>query len=108
MRLKRGVKLTGLTPQMAIANQIVNGVFKEFGVECVITSANDGTHGANSLHSRDGLCRAFDYRTHYVTLNGFEVKLRDEVKERLGDEFDVVMEGIGTPNEHLHVEHDPK
>jgi hypothetical protein len=31
-----------------------------------------------------------------------------EVKGSLGIHFDVVLEGIGTPNEHLHVEYDPK
>jgi hypothetical protein len=80
----------------------------------VITSANDGKHGAGTLHhSRegkftDGLCRACDYRTKYLGLDGRELELRDKVKEALGNDFDVAMEDIGGENEHLHVEYDPK
>lgn len=105
MQLKPGVKLRDLSPQMALANAVVKSVCDQFSVPCVITSANDATHSVKSLHYSG---RALDYRTKYFQLNGHELAFRNAVKEALGDEFDVVLEAIGTPNEHLHVEWDPK
>lgn len=101
MKLKPGVKLTDLQPQLALAALIVDACYRERGLPCVITSANDSTHSANSWHYKG---RALDFRTHYEALNGQEMALLAEVKEALGAEFDVVMEGVGTPQEHLHIE----
>ena len=105
MKLKSGVRLTKLSTQMVLAVLVVDGIFIKRGLECVITSANDSKHGDNSLHYEGN---AMDFRTHYTELNGLEQGIRDEIKESLGDDFDVVLEAVGTPNEHLHVEYDPK
>lgn len=105
MKLKAGVRLTDLAPQMVVAVVVVDGICGKYGVECVVTSANDSKHSAKSWHYRG---RALDFRTHYEALNGREQEFRDAVKAALGDEFDVVIEAVGTPNEHLHVEYDPK
>lgn len=114
MKLKPGVKLTNLTPQMALAAVIVGSVYHRVdpNASCMLTSVNDSKHGAGSLHHciegkyTDGQCRAFDVRTKDVTAN--KLYLVQEVKNALGDEFDVVLEGVGTANEHLHVEYQPK
>lgn len=103
--LKAGVRLTDLCSQMVLADSIIKEVFRNFGVPCVITSANDSKHSATSWHYKG---RALDYRTKYPGLDGREQELRDEVKEALGPDFDVVLEAVGTDNEHLHVEYDPK
>lgn len=105
MKLKPGVRLADLCPQMVMAALVIDGIYAKRGMECVVTSANDSKHGANSWHYKG---RALDFRTHYERLNGQEQALRDEIKEALGQDFDVVMEAVGTPNEHLHVEYDPK
>lgn len=105
MKLKPGVKLAGLTPQMAMGAVVVSAVYQRFGVECVVTSANDSKHSERSHHYKGN---ALDFRTHQDALNGREHELRDEVHTALGGEFDVVIEAVGTPNEHLHVEYDPK
>jgi hypothetical protein len=114
MSIKRGVRLKGLVPQMVLAHYVVGECFARHGLPAFITSVNDGTHSATSLHHgkagkyTDGLCRAIDYRTKYPELDGREETFRSEVKAALGDDFDVVIEDIGTENEHLHVEWDPK
>ena len=108
MRLKSNVRLSGLVPQMVLAAIVVEGVMRGYGVECVITSANDSTHGTGSLHHRDNLCRALDFRTHFAALNGLEDSLRATVKDALGCDFDVVLEDKDGPEEHLHIEYDPK
>ena len=105
MRLKAGVKLAHLSPQMALGAAIVAAVYSRFGVECVVTSANDSKHSQRSKHY---VGDALDFRTKQATLDGREEDLREEVKAALGDDFDVVLEDVGTDNEHLHVEYDPK
>jgi len=104
--LKPGVKLTGLAPQIVLALLIVHEIYRAASIPCVVTSANDSQHGENSLHSRDGLCRAVDVRTKTWLLD--KQQLRIDVKAALGDDFDVVLEHLGEDNEHLHVEYDPK
>ena len=105
MRLKHGASLKDLTPQMALAAIIVRDVYFDLdkGASCTITSVNDSKHSEHSLHYKG---RALDIRTH--DFEGDKHQLLHELKEALGPEFDVVFEGEGTPNEHMHVEYDPK
>ena len=84
---------------------VAEEVFASFGVPLVVTSVNDGKHSDASWHYKG---RAFDARTKYEELNGRETELRDALKEALRDDFDVVMEAIGTDNEHLHTEYQPR
>lgn len=105
MKLKEGVKLADLAPQMVLAAVIIEGVFERHGVECFVTSCNDSRHGLKSLHYQG---KAMDFRTKYAALNGKEHAIAEEVRRALGAEFDVVMEAVGTDNEHLHVEYDPE
>ena len=114
MRLKYSVKLSGLTPQIVLGAVIIADVYTSLDKNaiCTITSANDSIHSPKSLHYgregkyTDGLCRALDFRTH--DFDGDKQQLLHECKEALGPDFDVVLEAEGSPNEHLHVEYDPK
>ena len=101
MKLKPGVKLKDLQPQIVVAMVVVDSIYQAHDTDCVITSCNDSTHKPDSFHYR-GL--AIDVRTR----NYFEDKqaLRDEIAQALGEEFDVLLEGVGTESEHLHIEHD--
>lgn len=104
VRLKPGVRLTDLAPQTVLGMVIVDGIFARRGLECVITSVNDSRHSVASWHYKG---RAFDVRTKFAALDGLEMELLTEIREALGEEFDVVLEAVGTDNEHIHVEHDP-
>jgi threonine dehydrogenase-like Zn-dependent dehydrogenase len=105
VRLKHGVSLKSLSPQMVVGLMVVASVFERFRVECVVTSANDSRHSDKSLHY---VGCALDFRTKFAELNGREHELAAAVKADLGPDFDVVIEAVGTDNEHLHVEYDPK
>lgn len=99
MKIKPGVKLDELSPQMVLAAVIVDGVAQAFGVEAVITSGSDGVHKKTSLHYGG---KAFDFRTRFldpVQQRAFTTGC----KEALGVNYDVVLE-----SDHLHVEYDPK
>ena len=108
IRLKPGVSLVGLVPQMVLAAHVVNEAMLQIGVnECWITSGSDGKHGPTSVHGRG---QALDFRLHNVP-----VLLRSQVvsiiKSALlhgNGQYEVYHESIGTDNEHLHVEWDPK
>lgn len=80
--------------------EVVTGVTHP--VDTVITSANDGVHMKGSRHySGDAL----DFRTkHWPKANDFI----ERIKFQLGNRYDVIHESVGRPNQHLHIEYDPK
>ena len=101
MRIKRGVKLRGFSPQCSLAAAIVGSVYQDHGYELVITSASEGKHSRGSLHYSGN---AFDCRTS--SLDPLDIpKITREVKERLGTEFDALFE---EKPPHIHVEYQPK
>ena len=109
MRLKTPnvVKITNLTPQLLIGIIIAESVFKfHAGVtyEVTITSIDDGVHGPTTLH---GTGRAGDLRTKDLPATVDKQKLLADVKLAVGKDFDVLLEYVGTDNEHMHIEYDP-
>lgn len=109
--LKPNVRLYDLSPQMVIAVLVFIGVVEKLVDEIMITSANDSTHGANSLHYSGS---ALDFRTHNIlnTLSTsqrvYELQvIRNGLQTALPG-YDVVLESVNTPNEHIHIEWDPK
>ncbi len=74
------------------------------GYTPTITSANDGKHMAGSLHYAN---RAMDIRCNDLPKDKWPVYL-STLKERLGKDYDVVLEGNSGDNSHVHVEYDPK
>lgn len=101
LRLKRGVRLRDLSPQMVLAALIVASCYDP--ADCTITSANDSKHSTKSWHYKGF---ALDFRTKDYVED--KVALTQKIAEALGPEFDVILEALGQDNEHLHVEYDPK
>ena len=100
LKIKRGVIVSR---QVIIAAGVINAANQlGLSVDLVITSGRDGRHKTGSLHYRD---RALDFRTKTVAAPH---TLAAVVRKRLGPAYDVILEGEGTANEHLHVEYDPK
>ncbi len=100
VRLKQGVKIVGLQAEMAVALQVIDGVYERIGVsETVITSGLDGRHSATSRHY---LGYALDIRTRNVPMAQRE-ELTKQVKKALGQDFFVLLE-----RDHLHVNIKPK
>lgn len=101
MKLKSGASLKGVQWQMFYASIQVEVVCVRWGVECVITSGTDGSHGLHNatLHPA-GL--ALDYRTRELRTVDVPAFAR-EVRLILGKDYDVVIE-----SDHLHVEYQPK
>lgn len=105
--LKRGVNPAVCHPALLVALIVIDGAYRELGFDCVVTSLFDGTHKPDSLHTRDGVCRAADLRTK--TLPRMDVpRLVDRIRWALGADYDVILEKFNEDGEHLHVEYDPK
>jgi hypothetical protein len=98
MKLKAGVDLKDVSWRMFFAAVVAEEVYRKYGAELVITSANDGKHGDKTLHHK-GL--ALDLRTW--NLNGRETEVTAELKKALGNGYDVVLE-----KDHIHCEYDPE
>jgi hypothetical protein len=105
MTLKLGVRLLGIKPELLVALQAAESLWRDEGLPGVtITAAVDGLHSTGSEHY---VGNAVDLRLHDLGAgrrDAVVAKLRDQ----LGADFDVLREGVGTPGDHLHVEYDPK
>lgn len=95
MRIKPGVRVRGLKPEAVIALMVAKGVYESHGYEAVLTSGTDGKHSSGSFHYTG---EAIDLRLPPAD----HELIRDELAERLGESFDVILEA-----DHIHVEHDP-
>lgn len=105
MRVKdASVNRTVMTPEMLEAETVADVLCRALGHDCICTSANDGHHGDHSLHYQN---QARDFRTHHMPPMDKTV-FKNFVKKALGSSYDVLIEDLGGPNEHLHVEFDPK
>lgn len=103
MKLKIGADLTNVSWRMFYAAIVVDGVMRELGSEAIITSGADGKHSARSKHypenNLSGMVEALDFRTWGIDPESAALRIRN----RLGRDYDVVVEAT-----HLHVEYDPE
>ena len=102
--LKPSVRLLGLRPEMLAGWMIAASVYATRGWDCIVTTATDGAHMVGSKHYAG---TALDFRMHHITAEA-RAPLVDGLRAALGPDFDVLWESRGTPNEHVHVEWDPK
>lgn len=94
MRIKPGVSIHGLKPEMNVAMQIAEGVWGDEGKELVVTAGTDGKHSATSRHY---IGMALDFRSRYFTAKE-KKRVVDSLRKRLGPEFKVVVHKT-----HIHV-----
>lgn len=100
MRLKEDVLPTRLCPEILLALQVADSVYRNHGQELVITSLNDSKHSRSSLHY---VGHAADLRTRYFSEEQIPLVVQ-ELKESLGGgDYDVIFEG-----DHIHLEYQPK
>lgn len=99
LKLKKGVRIGGIQPEMAVVMMVANGVYSRFNTDAVVTSCTEGTH---STYSRHYTGSAVDFRTNNVP-TGQHVDLRNALADALGPDFNVLLEG-----DHLHVGFRPR
>ena len=104
LRLRPSVRLKDLHPAMVIAAMVVENAYRQVGKDCVITSANDSTHGQGSLHFKG---KALDFRIKNLPANQRQAVVAN-IRDALPvTDFDILWEDVGLDNEHLHVEYQP-
>jgi hypothetical protein len=100
LSIKKGVKLTGIKPEIVIADIIMDQVYTQYGIqECEVTSGVDGVHMKGSKHYTG---EAHDYKTKHMPDN-IAVLITEVAQKRLGENYDVIFE-----TNHIHCEFDPK
>lgn len=99
LRIKDGVSLEKLRPEIVVGLMVAASIYDSVAKDCTITSVNDSTHMAGSLHY-EGL--AVDLRISNLD-PGQPQTLRDRIALAAGPDFDVVLE-----KDHIHMEWDPK
>jgi len=116
LKIKSGnVDVDSLSPKMKSAATKASGIISGFvggGYEPTVTSGKDSKHMKGSKHYEGN---GIDFRSKdmFAKLSKDETAtklnaLSNKLKKQMGGEFDVVLEGVGTPNEHIHIEYDPK
>ena len=101
MRLKTGVRVRGVRPEIVVAMMVANSAFEAFALapEMVVTSCTEGRHSWTSLHYQGA---AFDIRTRDAS-SDVNTAIVKELKDSLGPDFDVILEDT-----HIHIEYQPK
>jgi hypothetical protein len=100
--LKGGVDIAGIRSECIVGLLVASQVFEARGVPFIVTSVRDSKHSEKSLHY---VGAAFDCRlaSRYTKSPETDKRILEDLKESLGAQFDVVLEG-----DHFHVEFDPK
>ncbi len=98
--IKSNVRPRSLWIAVAAANQA-----QLEGRTVVITSGNDSGHMRASRHYSDD---ALDFRSKDFGSTAAKRAFLAAVLKRLGASYEGLLEDLGGPNEHFHVEYDPK
>jgi hypothetical protein len=100
--LKNGVTPRNLYIMAAVAN-----VADELELlrPVVITAGTNGKHIPTSKHYT---YEALDVRSKNFPTIADKHRFLDRVLARLGEGYQAFLEDEGTPNEHFHIEYDPK
>ena len=100
LKLKVGVSINGIKPELSTGLQVALGYFKDNGIdEMVVTSVLDSQHRVGSLHY---VGYAADLRIWAIPEEEL-TKFTLGLAEALGSEFDVLLEDT-----HIPVEFQPK
>lgn len=100
--VKQTVQPRSLTIMAAVANVAKTLVRPDV---VVITSANDSRHMVGSKHYRG---EALDVRSKNFPNREAKLHFLADVLRRLGPGYEGLLEAEGTPNEHFHLEWDPR
>ena len=108
LKFKRGIHLVGVRDEILGALDVCADIFRKRGYDCVVTSTRysdpQDRHGRGSLHYK-GL--AVDLRSKHLATDQLKHEVLIEIRQRLGSDYDVLLESLGKPYEHYHIEYDP-
>ena len=97
MLIKLGVSVEKLERPIRRYLTVIDGIFKQYGQEAIITSTYEGNHMPSSLHYRN---LAIDFRK---SSNIDVTQLIKDLRQKLGKDYDIL-----NHTDHIHIEYDPK
>ena len=105
IKLKASVDMCGIRPELSLALVICDQTYENNGVyETVITSLKDGTHKPGSWHYSGW---AADIRSKNVGSTETKNIMLESLRSALGSQWEVILEHLGKPQEHFHIEPSP-
>ena len=99
--VKSDVALSGISKEIVRIIPLVMDEYETLNQDLMITSGLEGVHLAHSRHY-DG--DALDFKTHGVLRQDL-VKIRNDLIFNLGSQYTVLIEDLGLPNEHMHIQY---
>lgn len=105
IRIGPKARLHGMRPELHYANLVLFGILNKHGAVMTLTHGMDGVHSRASIHYAGG---AEDLVFASTLDQTTKEEIFTELKASVGQDFDVLFEAPGLPNEHLHVEWQPK
>ena len=105
MKCKKGVTLFGIKPEMLVALFIIDEVYADLvGQGVTVTAVTDGIHTGLPHYLGFAVdCRTRDDDSIIQWPDELKEQIAQEIRDRLTDEFDVVVEST-----HIHTEYDPR
>jgi hypothetical protein len=103
LSVKDGVKVGGIQPETILALIVVQSLFHEMRIPCVLTSAEDSSEHMPSSYHYKGLAVDIRLPSKYLDTPGIDDVIVNSIHNSLGKEYDVVLEST-----HIHIEYDPK
>lgn len=100
-------RIFGLRSELSIALTVITSICLEHGVSVELSHGPDGKHTRASIHYSGGAVdlliglRPSDPKVD-------KTQLTEQLRLALGQDFDIVHEEPGKPNEHHHIEFQPK
>lgn len=98
MKIKAGVSLLGLKPEMLVALIVADKIIDRYGAQCVITSGIEGAHSKRT--SKHYVGYGLDLRSRDIPEDERE-DCAEDIRDALGREFYVAFE-----IDHFHISFD--
>ena len=95
MKIKTGVKVSGIQPEMTLALMVIHGILMSHGQELVITSVKEGPHSKRSRHY---IGYAVDVRSRDIEPDSIPL-VESQMQSALGAEYFVQFE-----RNHFHIQ----
>lgn len=101
VKCKDDVRFGGFTTGLVAILHALVIVARNYKDDIMITSGSEGKHLKTSKHYT---FQAVDIRSHTFPSKQAKYRFMAEVRAQLGDEYTLLLEDEGKPNEHIHIQ----
>lgn len=98
-------RILGTRPEQILGILVLVDQCAVRGLDLTLGHGMDGEHSRASLHYAGA---GDDFQITGFQNNTAKLKFEEDVRPCLGQDFDFLLEDLGKPNEHWHVEFQPK